>query len=291
MLGVPESGSPMFGFNVRTGADDLGDGTKVPIEGTFDHVSVSYVDDRPVSTATAAGAVYVHMLDENLDNPQHISKLPGRFVGEPALYWAGTNMVMPTVGDDGMWLHWFDDSLEPLDSKLLIETKPATSLGVAQVGHGVLTAWSTDTECYTSFNGSFGPGVTSRTGTACPSPQIAANQQTREGVMLFDSPEGVRLMPFNSTMIGGDAPVIRADATSPRAVYDGTNYWVTYLDTRGDIVVGFLDANRKPVTMSLNDPQPERDAYELTLIDGKPWVFSIDESGYNAYRLCVDTIW
>lgn len=291
LLGVPSEGSPMFGFNVRTYADDLGDGTKVPISGTFDHVSVSYVNDRPVSTATAGGAVFVHALDENLDNPQYITKLRGSFVGEPAFYWAQNNLVMPVVDDSGLWLHRFDDSLEPIDSKQILATKPATALAVAQLGGAVMSAWSTDTECYMSINATYGDGVTARVGQACPSPQLATNQLTREGVMLFDSPEGVRLMAFNSTKLGGEAPIIRSDASSPRTLFDGTNYWVTYLDARGDIVIGFLDANRHPVTMSLNDPRPERNAYELTLVDGEPWVFSIDSTGYNAYRLCVDTIW
>jgi hypothetical protein len=74
-------------------------------------------------------------------------------------------------------------------------------------------------------------------------------------------------------------------------VFDGTNFWVSYLDARGDIVVGFLDANRQPITMALGAPRPERLGYELAMIDGSPWVISVDDGGYNAYRMCVETQW
>ena len=109
--------------------------------------------------------------------------------------------------------------------------------------------------------------------------------------MLFDSSEGVRLMSIHTTMMGGDAHVIRRDGTSPRTLFDGTNFWVSYLDARGDILVGFLDAQRNIVTTSLAGPKPEQGAYELVLVDGNPWVFSLGDAGYSAYRLCVEAQW
>ncbi len=73
-------------------------------------------------------------------------------------------------------------------------------------------------------------------------------------------------------------------------MYDGERFWISYLDARGDVVVGFLDEHNKPITMSLGAPQPERAGYELVMIDGASTVFSVDDKGYTAYSMCVDSV-
>ena len=89
----------------------------------------------------------------------------------------------------------------------------------------------------------------------------------------------------------GDARLLRDSTSSPRAVFDGKNFWVSYLDARGDILVGFLDGDRKLVTMSLAGPRPDDQAYELLLVDGNPWVFALGNEGYTAHRMCVEPQW
>ena len=89
--------------------------------------------------------------------------------------------------------------------------------------------------------------------------------------------------------IGGDAPVLRANATSPRTVFDGQRFWISYIDERGDVVAGFLDGNRKPVTMALNGVHPSREGYELAIVNGAPTIFALDDTGYSAYGLCAVT--
>ena len=67
-------------------------------------------------------------------------------------------------------------------------------------------------------------------------------------------------------------------------------YWVSYIDLRGDIVVGFLDEHNQLISTGVFGPRPYRNAYELTIVDGKPWVFSVDPvSGYVANQLCAVT--
>lgn len=291
LVTAPQAGGTLFGFQLDPRMDMIGDGTKVPIDGTFSNVAVSYVQNRPVTTSIADGAIYVHMLDENLEFPQYITKIPGTHVAEPAFYLAQGNLVMPVVNDTGLWMHRFDDGLEPLDVKHFKTTEPARSITVSQLGTAMMTAWSTDTQCHLHVNTTFEAGINAQVDAPCSEPKIAVNQTSGEGVMLFDSVEGVRLMTLHTTMMGGDARVIRPDASSPRTLFDGTNFWVSYLDARGDIVVGFLDANRNPVTMALGAPQPDRLGYELVNIEGSPWIFSIGDDGYSAYRMCVETRW
>src|SRR6185503_14068479 len=98
-------------------------------------------DGRVVSTAVQDGAVYLHLLDSDLGNPQYTARLAGTHIAEPAFYKTQADLVMPIVGDDGLWLHRFDDSFEPLDARHVVPTKPARSMAAAQMGVALLTAW------------------------------------------------------------------------------------------------------------------------------------------------------
>lgn len=293
LLGAPLSGGALTGFVTNERMDMQGDSiTKVAASNAaFDKVTVAYMQDRPVTTAVADGAVYVHMLDENLGSPQYIAKLPGTATAEGTFFKAQGNIVMPVATSTGLWMHRFvDDSLEPSDSKLFAASKPVVSLTTAQFGTNMMTAWTTETECHLMVNTTFEPGVHTMVNRPCPSPRLSLNESTGDAVLLFDSAEGIRLMPIHITMFGGDAKVIRSDASSPRTLFDGQRFWVSYLDARGDVVVGFLDKDLHPRTLSLGAPKPERAAYEFVMIDGRPTIFSVEDTGYTAYSMCVDTI-
>lgn len=290
-VATPTAGGFLTGFQLNARMNmEGGTAQKLPItnEG-FNKVTVSYVHDRPVSTAIADGAVYVHMLGENLEHAEYIAKLQGDALPDPTFFWAQGNLVMPVGTKDGLVMHRFQDSLEPIESKLFYPTKPVTAVTTAQLGSYMMTAFSTETECYLSWNTTYEPGVLTRVPAACPSPRVSMNEKNGDAVMLFDSLDGVRMMPIHLTMFGGDAPVLRGAASAPRTVFDGERFWISYLDSRGDVIVGFLDKNHKPITVSLNAPRPERGGYELIMLDGSPTVFSVDDNGYTAYRMCVDS--
>jgi hypothetical protein len=290
LVTVPQAGGSLYGFNLDPRMDMIGDGQKV-LSGVYTDNSISWVNGRPVTTSISDGAVYVNLYDENLQYPQLTSKFAGTHIAEPAFYSAQGNIVLPVANDTGLWMYRFDDSMEPLDVKQFQATAPAKSLAVAQLGTAMISSWSTDASCYLHVNTTYEAGVTASVDSPCVNQRIAVNDKNGDSAMLFDSPKGVRMMINHLTMMGGDAPIIRPDATSPRTVFDGTNFWISYLDARGDIVVGFLDANNHPVTMALGAPKPDRLGYELAMIDGSPWVLSVDSGGYNAYRMCVDTVW
>ena len=290
---APLGGGTLTGFQLDPRMNmENGTVVKLPItNASFDKVAVSYIQNRPVSTAIADGAVYLHMLDNKLETAEYIAKLPALSISEPTFLYAQGNLVMPVGTKDGLVMHRFvDDSLEPLDSKLFSSTKPVISVTSAQLQTNMMTAYSTETECYLMVNSTYEPGVSARVERACPSPRLAVNETNGDAKLLFDSPEGIRMMPIHLTMFGGDAPVLRSDATSPRTVFDGERFWISYLDARGDVVVGFLDEHNKPITMSLGAPQPERAGYELVMLDGAPTIFAVDEKGYTAYSMCVDAI-
>jgi hypothetical protein len=289
VLATPRTGGTLTGFLLDTRMNMTAT-AKLPIDGTFTQVVGSYVHDRVVSTAVQSGAVFVHLLDADLRNAQYTAKLPGLRLADPAFYQAQADLVMPIGADDGLWLHRFSDSFVPQGSTRLFATKPAIALAAAQMGVATLVAMSTQSECYMMVTSTFAPGPSAYVPAACPQPHLAVDQKTAEGIMVFESPEGVRLMHVYQTQFGGDAPLVRAGASAPRALFDGSRFWVSYLDERGDVIVGFLDESRKLVSMSLAGPRPSALAYELVLVDGSPWVFSLGSDGYSAYRMCVDTL-
>jgi hypothetical protein len=286
VFSAPLAGGTLFGFQV-TPRMEGNEAVKLPIDGAFDKVTVSYVQQRPVSAAAQDGAIYLHMFDDKLVDAEYIAKVEGTALADPSFFSAGGNLVMPVATNNGLVMHRFHDSLEPIDSKLFYPTKPIQSLTAAQLDTYMMIAWSTETECYLSWNTTYEPGVLKRVDRACPNPKLAMNQATGDAILTFDSIEGVRMMPIHLTMFGGDAPVLSKTGSSPRTLFDGERFWISYLDVRGDVIVGFLDDDHKPVTMSLGAPQPERAAYELAMVNGAATVFSIDQTGYTGYRMCV----
>jgi hypothetical protein len=123
---------------------------------------------------------------------------------------------------------------------------------------------------------------------ACQNPRIAVDSGSLTGVLVFETGEGIRLaLTDGADMLG--SKVVRDKATSPRALFDGKNFWVSYIDDRGQVNVGILDmATRHVRTIAVDGPRPFDSSYELAMVEGSPWVFSVDEDGYAGHRLCVE---
>lgn len=288
-IATPVGGGVMTGFLLDPGLHAMSS-NKLPIDGTFSQVVASIVSDRLVSTAIENGDVYVHMLDDDFTNPQYIAKLPATMIAEPAFYNVQADLVMPAVGNDGLWLYRFQDSLEPIDARHIMTTAPARSMTAAQMGVAMLTAWSTDDDCYMMLTSTFSGGLDAHLPIACNNPRLAVNARSGDGAMVFDSDDGVHIMPVRGTQFSGATKLMRPGTHSPRAVFDGRHVWVSFLDIRGDVIVGYIDANQKFVSMSLSGPKPDMGAYELVMVDNTPWVFSLDQDGYAGYRMCLDTV-
>jgi hypothetical protein len=289
VLGTPLAGGRLIGMqlNHRMGIDP-GDLTKVPIANAeFTNATISYVQNNPVTVALADGAAYIHMLDDDLQNPQFITRVPANVISEPTFINAGNDLIMTVGADDGLWMYRFQDSLEPIDSKLLVKSDPVLGVSSLQLGDYQMTAFTTANECHLLASTAYESGAHAIVQQPCANPRLSVDASTGDANLLFDSRDGVRMMPIHITMFGGDAPVLRRHTSSPRTVFDGERFWISYIDERGDIVAGFLDANRHPVTMALEGARPTAEGYDLAIIEGAPTIFALDDTGYSAYRLCV----
>jgi hypothetical protein len=288
VLAVPRFGGSLTGFQIDNRMSATSNGGKLGINESFTSVSATHIANRIVSTSIDAGVVKVNLLDETLGSPQEVAKLSGNFVAKPALFSADGDTVMPIGGDNGLTVVRFDGTWTPTDSQLMMPSKPVTSMTAGQMGGATLVTWSTPYECYSALlTGYTTPTISSRVPIPCANPHIASNAGGGNALVVFEGGGGIRMMHVSHTQMDGDSLPVRTNAQAPRVVFDGNLYWVSFLDVRGDVVVGYIAGDNKLVSMSLQGPQPEPQAYDMQVIDGAPWVFTLDASGYMAHRMCV----
>jgi len=199
---------------------------------------------------------------------------------------AGNDFVMPIAGNDGLWLHRLADSFEPLDSLQLLATDPVRALAATQLSTALLAAWSTDNDCYMMLTSRLAAGPYRHIAEACAQPRVAADPKTNIGVMVYAGAGGVRMMRFMGQSFDVMPSLVRESSHAPRVVWDGNRFWIGFLDVRGDVIVGFLDDKGEPVTMSLAGPQPDKAGFELAVVNGLPWVVTLDATGYTAHQMC-----
>jgi hypothetical protein len=295
VLAVPRAGGTITGFSIDDRMNVVGDptGTKVAIDGSFTAVSASLTNGRLVSAAVDSGIVNVNLLGNDLSNAQAIAKLPGNFVGKPAVLYANGDRVIPVATDAGLTVHAFDGSWNWINSKDVQASKPAIGMATTQVGNSAMVAWSTDYDCYVRLINTFDSGNGSTLQGPCLSPRLAANSTQDSAVLVYQTPQGVRFVSISHSAMNPATRMIRANASSPRVLFDGQRYWISYLDARGDVVVGILDSSGNLVSMGLTGTTPKDQAYELTMVNGSPWVLSLDADGggYTAQRMCVAAVW
>lgn len=285
VLAAPRTGGALAGFVVDPATHTVTT-HDIAINGSFSSVATTVIANRVAATSVADSTILLHTLDDDLTNPQYVTKVLGRHLAEPALFAAQADeLVMPVGADDGVWLYRFADSFEPMNGTRLIETDPVVALTAAVSSSNMLTAWSTNDSCYMMATNMFSAGTTAKMDGACSSPRLAVNPKG-QGVVVFETDAGANVMTLSPSQFGGNARMLRPGTQAPRTVFDGTHFWISFLDERGDIVVGLVDAAGRLTMMGLGAPRPAAGAYELVIGDGSPWVVSLAGGEFSAYRMC-----
>ncbi len=130
-------------------------------------------------------------------------------------------------------------------------------------------------------------GIKSRQPYPCRNNRIAVDYASRGGWMVYESGGSVMIGQIavnGHNQIANERPLVLG--SSPRIVFDGQRYWISYLDERGDVVVGFLDENGALDGTAIEGTRPMAAAYDLAVIGGTPWAYAIDANGVGATRLC-----
>ena len=189
-----------------------------------------------------------------------------------------------TAGPSGVNVAGFDASWHQLGAARL--APGAIGLAATSSGADALVAWSTNAGCTVEQLGF----VRTATGlSACRAPRLAAGIGDRAELAY----EGVGGVWVGDLYMSGNNAIastrkVGAYGRSPRIAFDGQRYWMTYIDARGTLVVGFLSQDLNTlVSFALDDVTPAADAYDLKIVDGQAVVFSASASGYAAHGLCV----
>lgn len=288
VLSVPRQGGVLRGFVVDAHGPIVGppEGTKIRTDGAWTGVSAARVDGRLVVGLTDGTKTSIDVVRDDLGEHHELAVVAGGLIGEAPLLPARGARVSPIGGAFGVAANLFDPSGAQIDTQLVRSTAP-TSLTTAAYGDDAVVAWSTETECHLER---LAAGTHSMQPFACNNGRVAMDVASRAGVLVYEDRGGIDLSDLRINSHGEIANQIRIipEGTSPRVVFDGERYWVSYLDLRGDIVVGFLEDDHAFVSMAIELQRPEHDAYDLAILDGEVWVYSLDrETGYGAHKLCL----
>jgi hypothetical protein len=291
VLSVPLAGGSLTGYSLTKAMDMQTVGAQLSISDTFTTVSASEVNGQLTSTALDASSIRVHVIADDLSSAQQVAKLLPGYISNPAFQTADGVSFVPVADDQGLRIERFNGAWTNSTMRVAT-TEPATGLAAAQMDYSTVAAWSTKANCYmmSLFTPAPGPLVTMP--EACTDPHLAIDSTSQHGQLVFQGPDGIRMLSTQHTSFDGISQLIGRDGTAPRVVWDGQRFWISYLDLRGDIVVGFLDGGDSGhyVSTGVFGPRPGASAYDLVMIAGQVWAVSFDASGYMAHRICVEPV-
>ena len=281
IFGVDKIGGSLIGLSIDEQGKMTSAGTKLLVDG-FTSLTATRVAGHNIVSAVTGNTTVVSMISDDFTRIDLLAKLDGNLAA-PIVDANGLHLAL-TAGPSGLNVAGFTASWQEKGAAQLAST--AIGMDATAIGADALVAWSTPTGCTVE---QLGTPRTATGLTACRSPRLAAGPGFRAELAYEDS-HGVRVgdlyMSGNNAIASTHA--IGAAGRSPRIAFDGERYWMTYIDARGNVVVGFLAPNLDTlVSFALEDVSPNPDAYDLKIVGGQPWVFSADATGFAAHALCL----
>jgi hypothetical protein len=289
VLAVPLAGGAMTGYSLDKAMNLQTVGPELSINDKFTTVSASEVDGHLMSTAVDASSIRVHLIADDLSGAQEIAKLAPGYIAKPAFQAADGANFVPVADSQGLRLERFDATWNETTMRVA-NTEDATGLTAAVMDHSTIAAWSTKANCYMMTLFTPQPGPLATMPEACTAPRLAVDGATQHGQLVFESSGDIRILETQHTSFDGVSQLLRTKGTSPRVLWDGQRFWISYLDQRGNIVVGYLDGGDSGhyISTAIEGATPVSSAYELVLIAKQVWAVSFDETGYTAHRVCME---
>jgi hypothetical protein len=289
---IPERGGQLYGFTVdeQMVVTSNPKQTKLEVADSFTTMSATVFQDQLVTSGVAGDTAYVDLFDHGINvAPKRIGKVTATTLAQSSFLQLANSTMLVTGGSDGVSLTKVGTNFDLGATRLVGASKPVTSLSATQYGQAIVATWTTaDRECYVEQIAGFVPGTATHSMADCDHARIASNVDKDDARIVFEGAGGLRLMQVARMQIGGGSVMLRPLAAASRIVYDGLHYWISYIDARGQIVVGFLDAQSQLVSMAIDGPTPIGESYELSVIDGRVWVFAQDiHSGFTATQMCL----
>jgi hypothetical protein len=283
---VANAGSDIYAANIDAGWQASA-GTLIKA-GSFRRVSVTSIDGQLITSEGGYGDFKIDTVASDLSGSSEQACPIADLASAPPMLVAGSDRVAMITTDIGMDVIPFDSAFASLASVLSVPSDAAPiGMAATQVGNTVEVVWSTPTTCYVEQLVDMATGTGAQSSLPCASPQLASNGTIVK--LLFEAPGGVYMSAGAPMAISPTtATLFAAGANSPRIAYDNQRFWISYRDAGGQIIVGYIAPDGRFLSTPMS-AAAMHDAYQLTLVNGAPWLFTADSSAFAGQRFCIPT--
>jgi hypothetical protein len=283
---VPKSGGMLRGFEVDGRGTVMGDpaGRKIRSDMSFTDLSATRLDERYIVGLVANGQVSITAVRDDLADYRELATATATLMGDQPMVKTRNTRVAATGGVGGMTATHFDAAWASMGSQELARSVPV-SMTTAAYGSDAMVAWSTESTCHLQR---VAAGIESEQPYPCKNARLAVDFADRGGWMVYERGESLmisRIEVDGHNQIANQNQLVRF-GSSPRIAFDGSHYWVSYINFHGDLVAGILDGTGSLDSAAIEGTQPMHDAYDLTVSSGAAMVFALDHNGFGATRLC-----
>lgn len=287
IFSVAREGGALRGFVVDARGLIIGDpnGTKV-LDGNFTNMSATEIDGRLVVATLDDSKIFVNMLSDDLTDAHLLGTMSGTLLGDTLMMYSRGYYVSAAGSVDGITASTFDANFSEMGSQIVQASTPL-SMTSTRYGNDAMVAWSTAGDCHLSRVAADTHEVQN---FPCRNNRIASNFAEKSGQMVFEENGGIHR---SDLMIGAHNEIANnnqlvSTGKSPRIVFDGRRYWVSYINTHGDITLGYLEEDGSLASMAIENIRPMDGAYDLAVIDGSVWIYAFDgDNRYSANKMCL----
>ena len=218
--------------------------------GSFTESSAAYLDGHLLATGLSSSRSLVHDVPQPLAAGTEIGNFAGDHVAKRSLVHVGPDRVVATSCTD-MQYHAFDATWTGQAGTYNFSSPQTDHVDITDVGTRALTVVSTGTTCE-YFVGTNKSTNTQRTSPVpCEAARLASDGADQIAMVVADTGYINLVIDATDTVNAQNAMTIGA-GSGPRVIRYDNRYWVTYVDTTGHIVIGFVDDTNTLLTRTLD---------------------------------------
>ncbi len=288
VFGVPKDGGAVRGFRVDQRAD-LFDRDMIPIrdDRNYTGVSASTAGGRLIVASVIDDKVALDVVRDDLGARFALGDFSGSLVTDAPITTSRETQVALVGGSFGLTGHAFTGAAWEASAPIDLTKAPIVSMTATAYLDDAMVAWSTSTkECHLQRFASRKESVRE---FGCDGVRIAVNPAADSGMLVY---EENGLVYRTDIRVGAESELankvrLAEVASSPRVAFDGSRYWISYVDGHGDVVVGFVDDKGRLNSRALEGTRPDvGDAYDLAVFSGGVWVVGVSDLAFGAQRIC-----
>jgi hypothetical protein len=281
---VPKDGGAVRGFRLDQ-RGDLFDRDMLTLrdDRNYTGVSASIAGDRLIVASVVGDTVAIDMVRDDLGARHGLGEVSGTL--EAPVVTSRANHLALVGGREGLVANGFALQTWESTGPFTVTKDPIVSITAAPYFSDTILAWSTENK--TCHLQRFGGKKESVGQFACNDARIAMNEADLYGQLVFVEDGTLYrsdILIGRPSELGGKIRIAE-NASSPRVVFDGTRFWISYINAHGDVVAGFLDKGRL-ASRALEGMRPSPEAYDLAVFSDGPWLVDVHATAFAAVRMC-----